>query len=99
VTANAPQLQTAQDAMDETHVRAPRGGTILELDAVKGHVISSPTSGGGSVILKLAKPSIRAADSVAGSGNGYRERQPGRPFDEHVDAVPNRKPSKGMFSR
>ncbi|HXQ29834.1 MAG TPA: efflux RND transporter periplasmic adaptor subunit [Gemmatimonadales bacterium] len=55
VTATA-NLETAQDAMEDTHVRAPSPGTILELDAVLGTVISSPTNdvGGGSVILKMA---------------------------------------------
>src|SRR5207249_4822554 len=53
VTATA-NLKTAQDAMEDTQVRAPITGTILELDAVLGTVISSPTLGGGTVILKMA---------------------------------------------
>src|SRR5256886_7604056 len=42
--------------MQDTHVRAPINGTVLELDAVLGTVISSPTNdvGGGTVILKMA---------------------------------------------
>src|SRR5207249_531347 len=54
-TAQA-NLQTAKDAMQDTHVRAPINGTVLELDAVLGTVISSPTNdvGGGTVILKMA---------------------------------------------
>src|SRR5439155_41974 len=54
-TAQA-NLQTAKDAMQDTHVRAPISGTVLELDAVLGTVISSPTNdvGGGTVILKMA---------------------------------------------
>ena len=40
-TAQA-NLQTAKDAMEDTQVRAPITGTILELDAVLGTVISSP---------------------------------------------------------
>src|SRR5256712_6967074 len=41
---------------DLTQVRAPITGTVLELDAVLGTVISSPTNdvGGGTVILKIA---------------------------------------------
>src|SRR2546427_6986514 len=46
VTAEA-NLQTAKDAMEDTQVRAPITGTILELDAVLGTIISSPTLGGG----------------------------------------------------
>src|SRR5437899_10666931 len=55
-TAQA-NLQTAKDAMEDTQVRAPITGTILEIDAVLGTVISSPTNdvGGGTVILKMAK--------------------------------------------
>jgi HlyD family secretion protein len=54
-TAQA-NLQTARDAMQDTHVLAPITGTVLELDAVLGTVISSPTNdvGGGTVILKMA---------------------------------------------
>ena len=49
-------LQTAKDAMEDTQVRAPITGTVLELDAVLGTVISSPTNdvSGGTVILKMA---------------------------------------------
>ena len=49
-------LQTAKDAMEDTQVRAPVTGTVLERDAVLGTVISSPTRdvGGGTVILKMA---------------------------------------------
>src|SRR5439155_1164469 len=36
-------LQTAKDAMEDTQVRAPITGSILELDAVLRTVISSPT--------------------------------------------------------
>ncbi|HVH08742.1 MAG TPA: efflux RND transporter periplasmic adaptor subunit, partial [Gemmatimonadales bacterium] len=54
-TAGA-NLQTARDAMQDTHVLAPITGTVLELDAVLGTVISSPTNdvGGGTIILKMA---------------------------------------------
>ncbi|HYL56791.1 MAG TPA: efflux RND transporter periplasmic adaptor subunit, partial [Gemmatimonadales bacterium] len=55
VTAQA-NLQTMKDAMEDTHLGAPITGTVLELDAVLGTVISSPTNdvGGGTVILKMA---------------------------------------------
>jgi HlyD family secretion protein len=53
VTATA-DLENAKDAMQDTEVRAPIAGTILELDAVRGTVISSPTLGGGTVIMKMA---------------------------------------------
>jgi HlyD family secretion protein len=55
VTAQA-NLQTAKDAMADTHVGAPVTGMVLEVDAVLGTVISSPVNdvGGGTVILKIA---------------------------------------------
>src|SRR2546430_4862632 len=51
-TAEA-NLQTAKDAMEDTQVRAPVTGTILEVDPGLGTVISTPTNdvGRGTVIL------------------------------------------------
>ena len=56
VVAAQANLQTAKDAMEDTHLGAPITGTVLELDAVLGTVISSPTNdvGGGTDILKMA---------------------------------------------
>ncbi len=85
-TAN---LQTAQDAMDDTHVRAPIAGTILELDAVRGTVISSPTLGGGSVILKMASLDT-VQDSALVAETDIGKVQPGTPASITVDAYPNR---------
>lgn len=87
-TAQA-NLSTAQDAMEDTHVRAPIAGTILELDAVLGTVISSPTLGGGTVILKMA-----SLDSVQDSAlvieTDVGRVRPGMPASLSVDAFPNR---------
>jgi HlyD family secretion protein len=82
-------LQTAKDAMEDTHVRAPITGTILELNAVLGTVISSPTLGGGTVILKMA-----SLDSVQDSAlvleTDIGRVRPGMPASLSVDAFPNR---------
>ncbi|HZI23241.1 MAG TPA: efflux RND transporter periplasmic adaptor subunit [Gemmatimonadales bacterium] len=87
-TAEA-NLLTAQDAMEDTHVRAPITGTILELDAVLGTVISSPTLGGGTVILKMA-----SLDSVQDSAlvleTDVGRVRPGMPASITVDAFPGR---------
>src|SRR5436309_13928702 len=87
-TAEA-NLRTAQDALEDTHVRAPIAGTILELDAVLGTVISSPTLGGGTVILKMA-----SLDSVQDSAlvleTDVGRVQPGMPASLSVDAFPGR---------
>jgi len=85
-TAN---LQTAQDAMEDTHVRAPITGTILELDAVRGTVISSPTLGGGSVILKMASLDT-VQDSALVAETDIGKVQPGTPATITVDAYANR---------
>jgi HlyD family secretion protein len=82
-------LQTARDAMEDTHVRAPITGTILELNAVLGTVISSPTLGGGTVILKMA-----SLDSVQDSAlvleTDVGRVRPGMPVSLSVDAFPGR---------
>ena len=88
VTAQA-NLQTAKDAMEDTQVRAPITGTILELDAVLGTVISSPTLGGGSVILKMASLDT-VQDSVLVLETDVGRVQPGMPATVTVDAFPNR---------
>jgi len=90
VTAGA-NLQTAKDAMEDTQVRAPITGTILELDAVLGTVISSPTNdvGGGTVILKMASlDTVQVSALVDETDVG--KVQPGMPVTITVDAYPNR---------
>ena len=89
-TAEA-NLQTARDAMQDTQVQAPITGTILELDAVLGTVISSPTNdvGGGTVILKMANlDTVRVSALVDETDVG--KVRPGVPVTITVDAYPNR---------
>ena len=84
-------LQTAKDAMEDTHVGAPITGTVLELDAVLGTVISSPTNdvGGGTVILKMANlDTVQVSALVDETDVG--KVQPGLPVTITVDAFPNR---------
>lgn len=88
VTAQA-SLQAARDAMEDTQVRAPIAGTVLELDAVRGTVISSPTLGGGTVILKMANLDT-AQDSAMVAETDIAKVQPGIPVTISVDAYPNR---------
>jgi HlyD family secretion protein len=90
VTADA-NLQTAKDAMEDTQVRAPITGTVLELDAVLGTVISSPTNdvGGGTVILKMANlDTVQVSALVDETDVG--EVQPAMGVSITVDAYPNR---------
>jgi len=89
-TAQA-NLQTAKDAMQDTHVRAPINGTVLELDAVLGTVISSPTNdvGGGTVILKMANlDTVQVSALVDETDVG--KVQPALPVTISVDAFPHR---------
>jgi HlyD family secretion protein len=90
VTAEA-SLQTAKDAMDDTHVRAPITGTVLELDAVLGTVISSPTNdvAGGTVILKMANLDTVQVSALVDETDVGKVR-PGMPVTIVVDAYPNR---------
>lgn len=89
-TAEA-SLQTAKDAMEDTHVQAPTTGTVLELDAVLGTVISSPTNdvGGGTVILKMANlDTVQVSALVDETDVG--KVQAGMAVTINVDAYPNR---------
>lgn len=90
VTAQA-NLQTAKDAMEDTQVRAPHNGTVLELDAVLGTVISSPTNdvGGGTVILKMANLDTVQVSALVDETD-VAAVQPGMPVTITVDAFPNR---------
>src|SRR5438876_12380830 len=88
VTAQA-NLQTMKDAMEDTHLGAPITGTVLELDAVLGTVISSPTNdvGGGTVVLKMANldtVQVTALGDDADVGTG----QSGTPVTIPVEASP-----------
>jgi HlyD family secretion protein len=84
-------LQTAKDAMEDTQVRAPNTGTVLELDAVLGTVISSPTRdvGGGTVILKMANLDTVQVEALVDETD-VGKVQPGIPVTITVDAFPNR---------
>src|SRR5438093_2763067 len=75
--------------MEDTQVRSPITGTILELDAVLGTVISSPTLGGGTVILKMANLDA-VQDSALVNETDVGKVQSGMPATITVDAFPNR---------
>jgi HlyD family secretion protein len=90
-TAQA-NLQTAKDAMEDTQVRAPITGTVLELDAVLGTVISSPTNdvAGGTVILKMANLDTVQVSALVDETDVGKVRA-GLPVTITVDAYPNRR--------
>src|SRR5207245_11231608 len=76
--------------MEDTQVRAPITGAILELDAVLGTVISSPTLGGGTVILKMANLDV-VQDSAMVPETDIGKVQPEMAATITVDAYPNRR--------
>jgi len=77
--------------MEDTQVRAPNTGTVLELDAVLGTVISSPTRdvGGGTVILKMANLDTVQVQALVDETD-VGKVQAGLPVTITVDAFPNR---------
>ena len=84
-------LQTAQDAMEDTQVRAPLKGTIIQKNVELGTVISSPTKdvGGGTVLLRMANlDTVQVSALVDETDVG--KVQPGIPVTITVDAYPTR---------
>src|SRR5256885_8553093 len=77
--------------MEDTHLGAPITGTILELDAVLGTVISSPTNdvAGGTVILKMANLDTVQVSALVDETDVGKVR-PGTAVTITVDAYPNR---------
>jgi HlyD family secretion protein len=89
LTSAQATLATATDAMEDTHVRAPIAGTILQIEAVLGTVVSSPTLGGGTVILQVANLDT-VQDSAMIAETDIGQIQPGMPVTITVDAYSGR---------
>ncbi|HEX9704754.1 MAG TPA: efflux RND transporter periplasmic adaptor subunit [Gemmatimonadales bacterium] len=89
-------LENARDRMDDTQVRAPIAGTIIQKNVELGTVISSPTSdvGGGTVLFRMANlDTVQIRTLVDETDVG--KVQPGLPATIIVDAYPNR-PFQGV---
>jgi HlyD family secretion protein len=85
------ELENARDRMDDTQVRAPIAGTIIQKSVELGTVISSPTSdvGGGTVLFRMANlDTVQVRTLVDETDVG--KVQPGLPATITVDAYPNR---------
>src|SRR3989449_8886066 len=77
--------------MEDTQVRAPLKGTIIQKNVELGTVISSPTKdvGGGTVLLRMANlDTVQVSALVDETDVG--KVQPGMPVTITVDAFPNR---------
>ncbi|MGH7509875.1 MAG: efflux RND transporter periplasmic adaptor subunit [Gemmatimonadales bacterium] len=84
-------LDNARDQLDDTNVRAPINGTIIEKQVERGQVISSPTSdvGGGTVLLKMADLNLVQVRTLVDETD-IGKIQPGQHATVTVDAFPNR---------
>jgi len=90
VVAAQVKVENARIAVDDTDIRAPVSGTIIEKPVEKGQVISSPTRdvGGGTLLLKMADLSavqIRALVDETDIG----KIRPGMSASVTVAAYPN----------
>jgi HlyD family secretion protein len=84
-------LEDAKIAFEDTDVRAPSAGVIIERNVEPGTVISSATRevGGGTVLLKMANlDTVQVRTLVDETDIG--KIQPGLPVTITVDAYPNR---------
>ena len=84
-------LDNAKDQLDDTNVRAPINGTIIEKQVERGQVISSPTNdvGGGTVLLKMADLNLVQVRTLVDETD-IGKVQPAMRATVTVDAFPNR---------
>jgi HlyD family secretion protein len=90
VVSTRVDVDNARIALDDTDVRAPITGTIIERLVEPGQVISSPTMdvGGGSLLLKMADLSkVQVKTLVDETDIG--KIQPGLPVTVTVTSFPN----------
>jgi HlyD family secretion protein len=85
------KLENAKDQLDDTNVRAPINGTIIEKSVERGQVISSPTNdvGGGTVLLKMADLNLVQVRTLVDETD-IGKIQPGQQATVTVEAFPNR---------
>ncbi len=92
-------VENARIALDDTAVRAPITGTVIEKLVETGQVISSPTMdvGGGTLLLKMADlSSVQVKALVDETDIG--KIQPGQPVTVTVASYPNQ-PFDGSVSK
>jgi HlyD family secretion protein len=84
-------LDNARDQLDDTNVRAPISGTIIEKQVERGQVISSPTNdvGGGTVLLKMADLNLVQVRTLVDETD-IGKIQPEQRATVTVDAFPTR---------
>jgi len=84
-------VDDAQNQMDDTNVRAPISGTIIEKLVERGQVISSPTRdvGGGTVLLRMADLGLVQVRTLVDETDVGKIKV-GQRATVTVDAYPNR---------
>jgi HlyD family secretion protein len=84
-------LENARIRLEDTDVRAPINGIVIEKSVERGQVISSPTSdvGGGTVLLRMADLSLVQVRTLVDETD-IGKIQPGLRATVTVDAYPNR---------
>lgn len=84
-------LENAKIRLEDTDVRAPISGTVIEKSVERGQVISSPTSdvGGGTVLLRMADLNLVQVRTLVDETD-IGKIQPGLRATVTVDAFPNR---------
>ena len=84
-------LEHARIRLEDTDVRAPINGIIIEKSVERGQVISSPTNdvGGGTVLLRMADLSLVQVRTLVDETD-IGKIQPGLRATVTVDAYPNR---------
>ncbi len=90
VVSNRVDVDNARIALEDTEMRAPITGTLIERLVEPGQVISSPTMdvGGGSLLLKMADLSkVQVKTLVDETDIG--KIQPGLPVTVTVTSFPN----------
>jgi HlyD family secretion protein len=84
-------VDDARNQMDDTNVRAPITGTIIEKLVERGQVISSPTRdvGGGTVLLRMADLGLVQVRTLVDETDIGKIKE-GQMATVTVDAFPNR---------
>ncbi len=92
-------VENARIALDDTAVRAPITGTVIEKLVETGQVISSPTMdvGGGTLLLKMADLSSVQVNALVDETD-IGKIQPGQPVTVTVTSYPNQ-PFEGSVSK
>lgn len=92
-------VENARISLEDTVVRAPITGTIIEKLVEKGQVISSPTMdvGGGSLLMRMADLSTVQVKILVNETD-VGKVAPGQPVTITVTAFPNQ-PFKGVVKK